>query len=133
VPGSEYTDSGWEVSPETFHRVLVRLNKEYRLPPVYITENGAAYNDEVTGDARVHDPKRIGFIRDHLIQVHKAIADGVDVRGFFAWSLLDNLEWIYGFAKPFGLVHVNHATQKRIVKDSGNWYKETIQDNGFSP
>lgn len=132
VPGSEYTEMGWEVSPPTLRRLLVRLHKEYQLPPVYITENGAAFQDEVAADGRVHDERRLKFIRDHLTQVHHAIEDGVDVRGYFVWSLLDNFEWQYGYSKRFGVVHVDYPTQKRIVKDSGNWYSQTIRWNGFS-
>jgi beta-glucosidase len=132
VPGSEYTEMGWEVSPPTLRRLLVRLHKEYKVPPIYITENGAAFKDVVSEDGQIHDERRIAFLRDHLIQVRNAIEDGVDVRGYFAWSLLDNFEWQYGYSKRFGLVHVDYPTQKRIIKDSGNWYAQTSRRNGFS-
>src|SRR6185437_7131189 len=122
VPGSEYTGFDWEIQPKSLHKLLVRLNNEYELPPVYITENGASYPDEVSADGRVQDPKRLKFIRDHLVELHRAIADGVDVRGYFAWSLLDNFEWGVGYSQRFGLVHVDFPTQKRTIKDSGKWY-----------
>lgn len=131
VPGSEYTEMGWEVNPPAFHRLLARLDKDYKAPPIYITENGAAFRDEVSSDGHVHDERRVSFIREHLVSVHKAITDGVDVRGYFVWSLLDNFEWQYGYSKRFGIVHVDYPTQKRIVKDSGTWYSQAIKWNGF--
>lgn len=130
VPGSDYTAMDWEVSPPTLRRLLLRLHNDYSLPPVYITENGAAFDDEVSADGQVHDERRTKFVRDHLIEVRKAIDDGVDVRGYFLWSLLDNFEWAHGYSKRFGIVRVDYPTQKRIIKDSGNWYAQTIRWNG---
>ena len=129
VPGSEYTEMGWEVCAPAFRRLLNRINKEYDLPPIYITENGAAFKDEVSADGKVHDPRRLNYIRDHLIQLQLAMQDGVDVRGYFAWSLLDNFEWSYGYTKRFGIVRVDYGTQERILKDSGEWYSRVIQNN----
>jgi len=130
VPGSEYTDMGWEIHAPALRRLLVRLKRDYPVPPLYITENGAAFPDQVSPDGRVHDPRRIAYLRDHLIQARLAIADGVDLRGYFVWSLLDNFEWAHGYAKRFGLIYVDYATQQRIVKDSGEWYARVIAHNG---
>lgn len=132
VPGSEYTSWGWEEAPEAMYRMLMRLHQEYRLPPIYITENGASYADEVSGDGLVHDTRRVNYLSNHLVQLHRAMDQGVDVRGYFAWSLLDNFEWAQGYSKRFGIVHVDYKTQKRIIKDSGHWYAQTVRWNGFS-
>ncbi len=129
VPGSEYTEMGWEVCAPALRRLLNRINNDYRLPPIYITENGAAFKDEVGADGKIHDLRRLDYIKNHLIQVHLAVQDGVDVRGYFVWSLLDNFEWAHGYTKRFGIVHVDYATQKRTVKDSGEWYAEVIAKN----
>ncbi len=128
VPNSEYTEMGWEIHPPAFSRALLRLNREYPLPPIYITENGAAFRDEVSADGRVHDPRRIDYLREHLRQLRLAMAEGVDVRGYFLWSLLDNFEWSFGFSKRFGVVYLDFASQQRIVKDSGEWYSRVIEN-----
>jgi beta-glucosidase len=130
VPGSEYTEMGWEVHAPALRRILNRINNDYRLPPVYITENGAAFQDEVGPDGRIHDQRRLEYLRDHFLQTSLAMQDGVDVRGYFVWSLLDNFEWGHGFSKRFGLIGVDYATQKRTIKDSGKWYAEVIKNNG---
>ena len=129
IPGSEYTEMGWEVCAPAFRRMLVRINNDYRLPPVYITENGAAFNDVVTPDGKIHDERRLDYLRQHFIKVRLAMQDGVDIRGYFVWSLLDNFEWGHGFTKRFGIIHVDYKTQKRTVKDSGEWYAEVIRTN----
>ena len=136
VPGSEYTEMGWEVCAPAFRRLLARLAREYPIPPVYITENGAAFRDEVSPDggannARVHDPRRINYLREHFTQARLAMDDDVDLRGYFVWSLLDNFEWANGYSKRFGLIYVDYATQQRIVKDSGQWYAQVIAHNGI--
>jgi len=130
VPGSEYTEMGWEVHAPALRRLLVRLHRDYPVPPLYITENGAAFKDEVSPDGHVHDPRRVNYLREHLTQVRLAIDDGVNLRGYFVWSLLDNFEWAFGYSKRFGLVYVDYATQQRIVKDSGEWYAQVIARNG---
>jgi beta-glucosidase len=132
VPDSEYTEMGWEVCAPAFARLLKRLHRDYRLPPVYITENGAAFRDEVAGGGAVHDSRRLAYIRDHLIAVHEAIESGVDIRGYFVWSLFDNFEWGHGYSKRFGIVRVDYDTQWRTIKDSGKWYTQAIRDQGFS-
>jgi beta-glucosidase len=129
IPGSEYTDMGWEVHPPALRRLLNRINREYALPPIYITENGAAFADEVSPDGKIHDPRRLEYLRQHFIQTRLAMQDGVDVRGYFVWSLLDNFEWSYGYTKRFGIVHVDYDTQKRTIKDSGEWYRGVIARN----
>jgi beta-glucosidase len=130
VAGAEYTDMGWEVHAPAFRRLLVRLKREYPIPPLYITENGAAFPDAVGPDGQVHDPRRLHYLRDHFTQARLAMDDGVDVRGYFVWSLLDNFEWSYGNSKRFGLFHVDYATQRRIAKDSAAWYAQVITRNG---
>ncbi|HSK65745.1 MAG TPA: GH1 family beta-glucosidase, partial [Anaerolineales bacterium] len=129
VPGSEYTAMGWEVCAPALRRLLNRINNDYRLPPVYITENGAAFQDEVSPDGCIHDPRRLEYLRDHFLQTRLAMQDGVDVRGYFVWSLLDNFEWGHGFSKRFGLIRVDYDTQVRTIKDSGRWYAEVIKNN----
>jgi beta-glucosidase len=129
IPGSEYTDMGWEVHAPTFRRVLNRINKDYCLPPIYITENGAAFPDVVGENGRVHDDRRIDYLRQHIEQLRLAMLDGVDVRGYFVWSLLDNFEWGWGFSKRFGVIRVDYETLKRTVKDSGDWYAQLISNN----
>ena len=129
VPGSEYTEMGWEVCAPALRRLLNRINKEYRLPPIYITENGAAFKDEVSTDGKIHDARRLDYLKNHFIQTRLAMQDGVDVRGYFVWSLLDNFEWGHGFTKRFGIVRVDYETQQRTIKDSGEWYADVIKNN----
>jgi beta-glucosidase len=131
VPGAKETDMGWEINPKAFHRLLTRMHKDYDLPPIYITENGAAFKDTVAPDGQVHDAERLDYIRDHLAEVRQAMHEGVDIRGYFVWSLLDNFEWHHGYSKRFGITYVDYETQKRIVKDSGRWYSNVITQNGF--
>ena len=120
--GKEVTDMGWEVFPGGLSELLTRLNTDYPLPPVYIMENGAAYPDRLV-DGRVADIDRIRYLRSHIAAMADALETGVDVRGYFVWSLLDNFEWADGYSKRFGLVYVDYATQQRILKDSAIWYR----------
>jgi beta-glucosidase len=113
---------GWEVFPGGLSELLVRLHGDYRLPPVYITENGAAYKDRLI-DGRVADVERISYLRSHIAAVADALDAGVDVRGYFVWSLLDNFEWVDGYSKRFGIIYVDYPTQRRIPKDSAIWYQ----------
>ncbi|RCV51017.1 GH1 family beta-glucosidase [Marinitenerispora sediminis] len=122
LQGLPRTAMGWEVDASGLYDVLIRLAAEQPGLDLYVTENGAAYEDEVGVDGAVHDADRIGYLDQHLRAVHRAIADGVPLRGYFAWSLLDNFEWALGYSRRFGLVHVDYATQRRVVKDSGRWY-----------
>ena len=120
---------GWEVCAPAMRRMLVKVNNKYKLPPIYITENGVAFKDEISADGKIHDPRRIDYLKQHFIQTRLAMQDGVDIRGYMVWSLMDNFEWAHGFSKPFGLVHTDFETQKRIIKDSGEWYAEVIRKN----
>jgi beta-glucosidase len=113
---------GWEVAPAQFTELLLRLDREYELPPLFITENGAAYRDTVI-EGGIQDEDRRAYIESHVRAVADAIERGVDVRGYFVWSLLDNFEWASGYTKRFGIYYVDYATQARILKRSGNWYK----------
>jgi beta-glucosidase len=121
-----YSGMGWEVYPAGLFELLWRLKTEYGNPPVYVTENGAAYHDTLTADGRVHDDARRDYLEQHLNIVAAAVQGGVAVRGYFVWSLLDNFEWTYGYDKRFGLVYVDFETQRRVIKDSGLWYSEFI-------
>jgi beta-glucosidase len=120
--GREVTDMGWEVFPEGLTELLQRLRADYRLPPLYITENGAAYRDSLEG-GRVADTQRISYLQRHIAAMATALEGGVDLRGYFVWSLLDNFEWADGYTKRFGLVFVDYATQRRTLKDSALWYR----------
>ncbi len=114
------TAMGWEVNPDGLRVLLERLGHEYpNLPPLYVTENGSSYDDPEPVDGRVHDAERVAYLESHVAAVAQAIANGADVRGYFAWSLLDNFEWAWGFDKRFGVIHVDYATLERTVKDSG--------------
>jgi beta-glucosidase len=121
---------GWEVCAPALRRLLNKINNEYKLPPIYITENGAAFVDEITQDGEIHDPRRLDYLRQHFIQTRLAMQDGVDIRGYFVWSLLDNFEWGHGNTKRFGITYVDFKTQKRTIKDSGKWYGAVIAANG---
>ncbi len=127
-----YTETGWEVFPQGLVDTLLRVKERYGNPPLYVTENGAAFFDPPTADGgRVRDPLRVAYLREHLRAVHSAIAAGVDVRGYFAWSLLDNFEWSHGYSKRFGIIHVDFATQVRTPKDSARFYADVIASNGM--
>ncbi len=118
----EQTAMGWPIAPDAFERLLARIRVEYGNPPVYVTENGAAFPDRPAPDGSVPDPRRIRFLSDYLERLHRAIGAGSDIRGYFVWSLMDNFEWAYGFEKRFGLVYVDYRTQRRTIKASGHWY-----------
>ncbi len=124
--GVERTAMGWEVWPEGFGHILSVLRKDYGNPPVYITENGAAFVDSLVGD-RVHDPRRVSFLARYLAALRRSMEEGSDVRGYFLWSLMDNFEWSYGTEKRFGIVYVDYPSQRRIIKDSGLWYRDLIR------
>ncbi len=124
--GRPRTAMDWEIVPEGLTELLLRLHRDYGLPMV-ITENGAAFDDIAEEDGAVRDVARIGYFRDHLRAVAAARARGARVDGYFAWSLLDNFEWAEGYGKRFGLVRVDYDTQRRTVKDSGHWYRETVR------
>ncbi len=128
MPGAQKTLMGWEIHAPALTRMLVSMNEEYRLPPIFITENGAAL-DDTFAKGRVRDVGRMAYIHDHLSALESAVAAGVNVAGYFAWSLMDNLEWSLGFKMTFGIVHVNRNTLVRTIKDSGLWYRDMIKFN----
>ena len=128
---AKLTDMGWEVYPDALYEQLMDLKDNYDNPTVYITENGAAFPDKLD-NGRVHDLDRIAYFEAYLSAVHRAMTEGVDVKGYFAWSLLDNFEWADGYSKRFGITYVDYATQTRYPKDSYYWYQELIQNGGFN-
>lgn len=121
------TDIGWEIYPKAFTELLLSLNEKFTLPPIYITENGAAMADKLV-DGAVNDTDRIDYYQSHLNAVHDAIEQGVQVDGYFAWSLMDNFEWAEGYLKRFGIVYVDYESQLRTVKASGLAYKALISN-----
>lgn len=124
-PGKEQTDMGWEVYAQGLSDMLERLSRDYGLP-VYVMENGAAYPGDEVVDGEVHDPGRVSYYERHVKATQSAIENGADVRGYFAWSLMDNFEWAFGYDKRFGIVYVDFETQKRTLKDSAKWYRNLV-------
>lgn len=132
-PEHPYTETGWEVYAPALTGLLTWVRDRYGELPLYITENGAAFYDPPrTMDGRIEDPLRVAYYRDHLRAVHTAIEQGVDLRGYFAWSLLDNYEWSLGYSKRFGIVHVDYETQQRTPKTSAHFYSRVIRTNGVA-
>lgn len=127
---AEHTEMNWEVFPAGLKSCLLWVKRRYGDIPLYITENGAAFADPEPKEGRLEDPRRVDYFRTHLRAAHEALQQGVNLKGYFAWSLLDNFEWSCGFAKRFGLVHVDYATQKRTPKDSASFYRQVIESNG---
>lgn len=123
---AETTAMGWPVVPAALEELLVRVGRDYGGVPLLITENGAAFEDRLNGTDVVEDPRRVAYIESHLAAVERAIAAGVDVRGYYVWSLLDNFEWEHGYSQRFGIVYVDFETQQRIPKRSGLWYRDRI-------
>lgn len=131
VPEEEKTDMGWEVYPEGLTDLLIRLKRDYSVPPIYITENGCAFTYPPDASGRIEDTRRIGFIESHVAAVAAAMDAGVDVRGYYHWSLLDNFEWGHGYTKRFGLVWVDYETQERRLKQSAYRYADIIASGGL--
>jgi len=127
--GGSPTSNGWAVEPPGLYEALIRLTSDYDPPPLYVHENGGAFPDRVDDDGRVRDHDRIAFLDAHLRAGHDAIAAGIDLRGFFVWSLLDNFEWAEGYAQRFGIVHVDFTTQRRVPKDSARWLADVVRSN----
>jgi beta-glucosidase len=129
--GNEYSGM-WEIYPEGIYEFLTRIWKDYQPKcEIMITENGIPVPDGLDFDNRVRDERRIRYLRNHITQVQRAMDEGVPVKGYFHWTLMDNFEWAYGYGQRFGLVYVDFKTQKRTIKDSGHWFARMIQDNGF--
>jgi beta-glucosidase len=129
VPDKDLTDMGWEVFPQGLHGLLVRLHHDYRPSKIHVTENGAAYADAPDSSGQIVDVRRIDYLRGHLQAAQRAVADGVPLRGYFVWSLLDNFEWAHGYSKRFGLFWVDYATQQRIPKKSAAWFRDVVAAN----
>ncbi len=123
--GLAVTDMDWEVYPEGLTELLVRMHRDYAVPPLYVTENGGAFKD-VMQDGRVHDQDRTSYIQRHIAAVGEAMRQGVRMQGYMVWSLMDNFEWASGYEKRFGIVHVDYATQVRTLKDSARWYRDFL-------
>ena len=134
VPAKELgvpcTTMGWEIYPRGLHELLVRLKADYGDPDIYVTENGMAVDDPVAPDGAVHDGYRIDYMRAHFEQAARSVADGVKLKGYFVWSLMDNFEWESGWGQRFGLVRVDYSTLERTIKDSGLWYRDFIAAEG---
>lgn len=129
----ELTEMKWEIVPESFYDILKYLWENYCKKaniPIYVTENGAAFKDIVEGN-KVNDIKRVNFLKSYIKYMKKAMDEGVDVRGYFVWSFIDNFEWAHGKTKRFGLVYTDYETQKRIIKESGYWYSKLCKEHGF--
>jgi beta-glucosidase len=133
-PAGPVTDMGWQIEPSGLAALLERIGRDYPGVPLLITENGAAFSDAPSPDGRgrVADPDRISYLDGHLRAAHQAISRGVDLRGYFLWSFLDNFEWAEGYRKRFGIVHVDYDSQQRTIKDSARWYRDVIQRNGLA-
>ena len=127
------TGMGWEISPKAFCDQLIDIHQRYGPIPIYVTENGAGYEETVPPDGKVHDDQRVAFLEGYLGAVCDAIAAGAKVRGYFIWSLLDNFEWAFGYAKRFGLVYIDYATLKRIPKQSFEYYRNVAAANAVLP
>jgi beta-glucosidase len=128
----ERTAMGWEVFPQGLRDLLLRLQRDYKPPLMYVTENGAAY-DDVLVDGQVHDPERVHYLERHIAALAEAIAEGANVQGYYLWSLMDNFEWAKGYSKRFGIIYVDYPTQRRILKTSGRWYADLIAAGGRVP
>jgi beta-glucosidase len=124
--GVRRTMLDWEIRAGGLGQVLLRLTQDYGTSRILVTENGSAWADTLTGDGRVHDPERLRYLREHIASCARAIENGVPLAGYFAWSLLDNFEWADGYRPRFGLVYVDFATQRRVLKDSGAAYADII-------
>jgi beta-glucosidase len=121
------TEMDWEIVPEALYDLILRLRDEYTKIPIYITENGAAFDDRLSRRGEVRDIKRIDYLKRHLSKVARLNQKGMDIRGYFLWSLIDNFEWQHGYSKRFGIIYVDYKTQERILKKSAFWYKDLIK------
>lgn len=131
VPHKTYTETGWEVFEQGLYDTLKWFKDNYGDTPLYITENGSAFFDPPKPvNGKIHDPLRVDYLQRHLKAIHRAISDGIDIRGYMTWSLLDNLEWSLGYSKRFGIIHVDYETCNRTIKTSGRYYSKVIETNG---
>ena len=125
--GKAVSDMGWEIYPEGLTELLLRVHNDYDVPPLFVTENGGAFKDQINDDGRVHDLERTDYIERHIAAMYAAMQQGVKMGGYMVWSFLDNFEWASGYEKRFGIVHVNYETQSRTLKDSALWYQDFLQ------
>ncbi len=121
------TETDWEIVPESLYDVILRVRNEYTGIPIYITENGAAFNDRLSRKGKIRDNERIDYLRKHLLKVAQLNRKKANIKGYFLWSLIDNFEWQHGYSKRFGIIYLNYETQERILKDSAVWYKDLIR------
>ena len=130
---AKYTAMGWEIYPEGLYDILLIINQKYTAKPLFITENGAAFPDQISTDGRVHDQERIEYLSQHLEMADRALKANIPLKGYYFWSLMDNFEWAYGYSKRFGFIFIDYANQqKRILKDSAYWYQDVIKNNGLT-
>jgi beta-glucosidase len=125
------SDRDWEIYPQGLYDLLTRLDRDYDFETLYVTENGASYRDVVSDDGRIHDPKRIDFVRQHLEVMLQAIEKGVPLKGYFYWTLADNFEWAFGTSSRFGLAYTHFDTLERVLKDSGHWFGHVTRANAL--
>ncbi len=130
-PEGKYTEMGWEVYPQGLYDLLMRVHRDYNAPTIYITENGAAFKDDKVVDGTVDDQDRLEYLKSHFEAAYRAIQDGVNLKGYYVWSFMDNFEWAFGYSKRFGIVYVDYETLKRTPKKSALWYRDVIAENGF--
>jgi beta-glucosidase len=131
IEGHEYSEMDQEICPECFYELLKRIDKDYNHPTIYITENGMTCKDDKIKDGIVQDDDRISYLKRYLQAAHKALTEGVNIKGYYLWSLMDNFEWLHGYDMKFGIVKTNFETQERILKKSAYWYGNIIKENGF--
>ncbi|MEP7285127.1 MAG: GH1 family beta-glucosidase [Chloroflexota bacterium] len=131
IEPAEYTTMGWEVYPDGLYELLVRVQRDYHPAAIYITENGCASADELDKAGKVHDEQRVNYLRSHFEAAHRALKDGVSLKGYFVWSFMDNFEWNWGYDRRFGIVYIDFATQQRTPKDSFHFYQRVIRDNAL--
>jgi beta-glucosidase len=131
VQDASRTEMGWEVYPDSLYAMIKRIADDYPGKPIYVTENGCSYGDAPDEKGVVDDQRRIDYYRGYIGGVARAMAEGAPVKSYFAWTLMDNFEWTFGYSQRFGLVYVDHATQQRTIKNSGYWFRDLIANNGF--
>ena len=124
---------GWEIYPQGLYELLIKLQKDYHDPIFYITENGMAIDDQIGPDGKAHDDYRIDFLHQHFDQAARCIVEGIRLKGYFVWSMMDNFEWEAGWGQRFGLIYVNYNTLERTIKDSGWWYRDLIRSQRGLP
>ena len=129
--GVRFTEMDWEIYPDGLYKLLTRIQEDYDPPELYVTESGIACPDRIDADGRIQDEERIEYLRSHFSAAHRALQEGVKLKGYYVWSLIDNFEWAHGYSKRFGVVYIDYKSQARILKSSANWYREVIANSGF--